>query len=363
MGLLDDAQSRDSARIAETEYAFAVSYTHTLENRMLKKSDFDALLNASSFEAALRYLSDRGYGGSKAGQIPDAESMLNEDQRLTWSELQNVCPKGAPVTILLYQNDFHNLKAVLKAFFSGAAYMPLMLEPSTVDPETIHRAIAEGKPESLPNMMQKPGLESYRALARDGDGQVAEIILDKAYFIVLKEAAALEKSVFLDGWADLNITFMNMKVALRGVLGGKSRAFLEDCMLDNRGSPSEGGSTLQKVEPAVPGSAASRQINLVNLMDAVAKDLSAVLQVFTQCGYEQAAKAARVSPNAFDQHCDNELIRYVQSARHKAFGFEPIFGYWIGKQYEWQAVRIILSGLRGGVPPGALRGRLRDMYV
>ena len=323
--------------LKETEYVYAVAYTHTLENKMLSKADYEALLNASSFEDALRILLDKGYGNNK--DCFDLETLLKEEFAYTWNEVKNACPEDAPIDILLVQNDFHNLKTILKSVFSGAAYKPLMLEPYTVSPEVIHRVIAEGKSESLPDIFKKSASQAYRLLAREEDGQLAEIVLDKALFEHIRETAKQAENDFLIGWVDLNISLMNMKIALRGAHNGKSRAFLRDSMLE------------------------SSRLGAEALADAAAGDVSAVLHVFTQSGFEEAAKAARISAGAFEKWCDNELIRYVGSARYKVFGFEPILSFLIHKQFELQTVRIILSGLRSGIPAEVLRERLRDVYV
>jgi len=324
----------------ETEYAYAVAYTHTLENRMLKKAAYEVLLNASSFEEALRVLSDKGYGGNaKTEQSPNAETLLKEELAYAWNEVRNACPKDAPFEILLYQNDFHNLKAILKAVFSGTGYKDLILEPYTISPDVIYSAVAEGKPESLTGIFKNPATEAYHILACEGDGQLAEIRLDKALFSAVSEAANQTKNGFLINWVDLNIAVMDMKIALRGAYSDKSKDFLRDSMLE------------------------SKRINADCLADAAVKDVSAMLQIFTRSGFEEAAKAAKESAGAFDKWCDNELIRYLQSARYKTFGFEPILGFLIGKQFELQTVRIILFGLKNGIPAEELRERMRETYV
>ena len=324
----------------ETEYAYAVAYTRTLENRMLIKADYEALLNAHALEEALRYLSDKGYGGNeKKDRSISEENLLKDELAFIWNEVRSACPKNAPIDVILYQNDFHNLKTILKAVFSGMDYKPLMLEPCTVSPDTIYRAIADGKPENLPAFFKQTASEAYHSLSRDGDGQHMETVLDKAFFSLMTEIAKRSESDFFIGWVDLNIALMDMHIALRGAYRSKDRAVLRDSMLE------------------------CKRINADYLADAAARDVSAVLQALTQSGFEEAAKAAQESAGAFDKWCDNALIRYLQSVRHSVFGFEPIFAFLIGKQYEMQGVRIILSGIKIGIPPEVLRGRLRDSYV
>jgi len=340
----------------ETDYAYAVAYMRTLENKMLGRADFEILLNANSAEDILKYLSDKGYGNknaganAKTGQNPDSteiietiEKILKAELAYTWNEIKNACPEDAPVNILIYQNDFHNLKAILKSVFSNNVnYENLMLEPYTVAPDIIHHAIANGKPETLPDIFKESAIEAYNILARDDDGQLAEIILDKALFALMKDIAKQSKNSFLIDWVELNIAVMNMKIALRGAYGGKSREFLRNAMLE------------------------CRKISVDYLSEAAVKDVSDgsdVLRVFKESGFEEAAKAAKESVGEFEKWCDNEIIRYLQPTKFKTFGFEPVLGFLVGKEFELQAARIVLSGIRSGIPKQKLRERLRDLYV
>ena len=342
----------------DKDFVYASTYIRTLENKMLERSDFEALIEAPSLRQALALLSGKGYGNRLAGQgpgeEPDAEALLNAELAYTWDEVKGACPKDAPIHILLYQNDFQNLKTILKATFSGIEYEsfePLILGPFTMPPDAAHRAVREGKAESLPDIFKKPAEEAYRILARDGDGQFAEIVLDKALYSAMGEAAVQIDNDFLAGWVDLNISVMNMKIALRGLVGGKSRAFLRDSMLECKG------------------------IDADALADAAAEGASAVIRVITQSGFEEAANEAAesagsggsggtgLSPGKFERCCDKALIRYARTARQKLFGFETVLGFFICKQFELKAARIVLSGLRGGVPAGVLRERLSALYV
>ena len=325
----------------EIEYIYAVSFVRTLENKMLEKSDFEAILNLSSVEETMQYLFNKGYGSSihsNTEQNINAETLLKEELAYTWKEVKGACPRGAPLDILLYQNDFHNLKAILKAVFSDKPYEHLVLEPFTIPPEVIHRAIANGDPEILPDILRKPGSEAYQILARDKDGQLAEIVLDKALFNAMNAIARQSENKFLIGLVDLNITITDMKIALRGAHSGKNKAFLLSAMMGKR-------------------------INVDHLADAAAQDVSTVIQVFAQNGFEEAARAAQESLSVFEKWCDNELIRYLRTVRYKSFGVEPIISFLLIKQFELKALRIVLSGIKRRVPARILRERLRDLYV
>lgn len=323
----------------EADFVYASSYIRTLENKMLSKSDFETLLNATSVDEAIQILLAKGYKSSTTGQNLEANTLLKDELLYIWNEMKDACPIDAPIDILLYQNDFHNLKAILKSIFSEVDYKFLIIEPYTISPDVIHRAIVEGKTESLPDILRIPAAKAYHVLARDNDGQLAEIILDKALFTAMGKAAQKTKNTFLIEWVNLNIVVMNMKTAIRGAYSGKSKEYICDSMLDCKG------------------------IEACSFAGAKSLDVSAVLRIFEQCGFVEAANEAWVSISAFEKWCDNVLIKYIRIAKEKLFGFETVFGFFIGKQFELQAVRIILSGIRNEIPTENLRERLRDLYV
>ena len=325
----------------DLDFVYATTYVRTMENKMLGRSDYEAMLGASSQEDALRHLADKGYGRrmDNARQAVDVDSVLREEALYAWTEVKGACPNGTPIEVFLYPNDFHNLKTILKAFFSDAEYAPWMLAPCSVPPDSVARAVTEGKLATLPDIIKAPAGEAYQILSKDGDGQLAEIALDKALFSVTRTIAEQAEDAFLIGWADLQIAVMDMKLALRAANSGKSKTFIQDAMLD------------------------CKLVNADRLADAAAVDVQAVLQAFTRSGYGPAAEAARESFAAFEKWCDNVRIQYVKTSKYVTFGFAPIFSFLVGKQYEIQSVRMILAGLRGGIPTEVLRERLRDMYV
>ena len=326
----------------DTHFAFSVAYMRTMENKMLGQSDIDALLNMSDAGEAIKYLSDRNYGSMerKGGEgKQEIDDMLKAEQELAWQEIREACPKGAPIDVLLYQNDFQNLKTILKAFFSKSNWEDLMIYPSTVDTALIYRAIAENEMDELPLLLQKPAKDAYEVLARTNDGQRAEVILDKAAFRAMKKTAEEHKNKFLLQWVELWATLLNMKMLLRGTLQHKDKAFLAEAML-----PTD-------------------DINSSYMVDAAAQDKQALLQAFTEAGFEDGAEAAGRSMSEFEKWSDNKLMDFVKDAKNSSFGFEPLVAFLFGKKAELQAVRIVLYGLLNHIPKNILKERLRDMYV
>lgn len=318
----------------EEEYAFAVAYTKTIENKMLSQKDLDTLLRYETTAEAMKFLQDRGYGRGAA----EPEEMLRAEIEKAWQVVYDACGEEVPVEILLYQNDFHNLKTILKAVMSNAQWENLVLRPSVAAPEEIYEAVVHAQFDDLPAFLREPAREAYALISTTNDGQLTEIFLDKALFAAMRSRAAAEHSQFLQRWVEMNIVIADLKTAVRGAFGRKTKAFLENAMI-----PSD-------------------TLNIQRLAAAAAESMEAVCDVIAQA-YPDAAEALRKSFDTFEKWCDNYRMSMVREEKNKFFGFEPILAFLIGKQAEIQALRIILSGKENHVPAEIIEERLRDMYV
>jgi len=320
--------------LRDEEYAYAVAYTKTYENKMLSQKDLETLLRYETIQEAMKFLRDRGYGGESA----DPEAMLKAELEKAWQVVYDVCGDDAPVEILLYQNDFHNLKTILKAVMSNAPWENLVLQPSIAAPEEIYDAVVHVQFDELPAFLQNPAKEAYTLISTTNDGQLMEIFLDRELYMAMKKQAVEENSTFLREWVELNIVIADLKTAVRGALGRKTKAFLENAMI-----PSD-------------------TLNIERLVQAAAEGSEAVYGVVSEI-FPDAAEALQKSFDAFEKWCDNRRMAMVRAEKNKFFGFEPILAFLIGKQTELQAVRIILSGKENRVPEEIIQERLRDMYV
>ncbi|MGI6153348.1 MAG: V0D/AC39 family V-type ATPase subunit [Christensenellaceae bacterium] len=203
--------------IKDTDYAYSVAYMRTMEAKMLKQADVEALLQFGDLSDAVRFLEERGYQPPPEKEKDDDEEepkvvelgkeeideMLGQTLEQVWEDIRSVMPEGAPIDILLYQNDFHNMKTILKAVFSKTGWQDLMIGPYTTEPELIYNAVSENAPEELPDFLQRAEKKAYEKLAERNDGQLAEIVLDKAAFEALKTIAEESESQFLIDWVEM----------------------------------------------------------------------------------------------------------------------------------------------------------------
>lgn len=305
----------------DVEYVYAVSYIKTLENKMLSRSDMQALISADGVDSAKRFLTEHGWRGERTDEL------LKNELESAWKKAYEVCPKEAPIDLLLYENDFHNLKTVLKALVQNEKWEKMTLSPYTVSPADIETAIKSKNTDELPDHLKKVTEEAYKLITSTMDGQLAEIFIDKAEHIAVLEGAKRTKSEFLIGWAELLIELSDYKTAWRCALGKKTADFVKNA--------------------------------LIRPKDALLDNVGAVIEEIKK-NYPDADTE---TISAFEKWCDNKKLTYVKRAKAESFGFAPIMAFLIGKSFEVQAVRIILTCKENGLSEEIIKERLRDAYV
>lgn len=310
----------------DVEYAYAVAYIKILENRMLTRTDIEALIAAENLTSSRRILTDRGWTGDTVDELAK-----NELKR-AWDSAYEVCDDDTPIDLLLWENDFHNLKTILKSKVAKADWTKMVLTPSAVEPQAIADSFANGDYSELPEFLAEVANEAYKILTTTMDGQLMEIYVDREEQLALLKRAREEKDEFLIGWAELIVKLNNMKTAWRCQKASKSKEFVESAL--------------------VPDESSYRRLIEADSVESV---IDVVKYEFSD--------ADTSTLGAFERWCDNKRLSYVKGAKAESFGFRPIMAFLIGKSFEVQAVRIILSCKENGVGEEVIRERLRDMYV
>lgn len=314
----------------DTEYAYAVAYIKTLENKMLTPSDIDSLINAESFSQCLSLLSSKGYP-----EGTDIDEITEKELEKAWDEVLDCTPDGAPLDILKYKNDFHNLKTILKAFIVNADWESLILSPSVEDPQKIYEAVKTANFSELDGFLRDAAKGAYEIITKENDGQKAEIYIDKKSFEAIKNAC--RGNEFLEEWAETNIVLTDFLIALRAY--GKSREFIRDAFLQ------------------------TDKINLDILASSAESGIDAVGEFIAKNGYAEGAEALKNSLGEFEKWCENKKTELLKTQKHHFFGFEPIMAFLLGKENEVQAVRIILTAHKNNIPKSIIKERIGELYV
>ena len=321
----------------ETAYAYAVARIRANEPSLLTAADIEQLVAVDGAQPVLRFLEDKGWIDPEKRESLDA--VFRHQAEKAWRLLTEIAPDIGELEFLIVRNDFHNIKAALKAYVADQEKTDAFIWPSLIDPEEIRTAIGNKQYESLPGFAKAAIQKTYDILVRTLDGQLADIILDA---MALNEMTAMAKragSPFAEELVELFCVAANIKIAFRAAKTGKDSAFLETALCETR--------TLVKPD----------------LVKTASKGVEEFIQYLSHTVYREAAEQVKTSTTAFEKWCDDILMAHVLKAKYVSFGIDPLVAFFIAKEAEIKTVRMILSCKYHAIPTETIRERVRKIYA
>lgn len=308
-----------------TEYASAAAAVKAMESSLLTYSDIEQLIGARSVSDFNALLSSKTGEGQSLAQV--------------WETIRELAPGCKELNILLYRNDFHNLKAALKALLSNRDASQYYIKPTNLDLSGLSGAVAAKEYDELPEYMRETAQEAYELLTGTMDGQLSDSLIDAAALRAMQDAAWETGSSFMIKYAQLTTVCADIKTAYRCSIMRKSRSFLETAVC--------GSSEIDK-ESLVRAAQAGKDTLFTFLDTTVYSELGDLLK-------ESAAQ--------FEKRCDDLIMEHAESARLQAFGFEPIAAYFIAKEAEIRNIRILTVCRECGADRETITERMRKLYV
>ncbi len=322
--------------MSDTLYTYAVARIRSKEMSLLNAAAIEQLMSAKSYTECIRFLQDRGWGD---GNTQTAEQLLATEREKTWALIGELVEDLSVFDVFLYANDYHNLKAAIKLVCTESEDFGLFLSHGTVDRDDIIRAVREKDWNSLPEPMRQPAQDAYEALLQTHDGQLCDIIIDRAALDAIYQAGAGSENDLFRMYAELTVASADIKTAIRCANTGKSLEFIRRAL------------------------APCSSLDVEKLARAAAEGRESISDYLATTDYAAAMEALNRSPSAFERWCDNLIIEYIRPQQFQAFGIGPLASYILGRENEIKTVRIILSGKLNDLPEQAIRERVREMYV
>ena len=316
--------------MADKQYVYAVARIRSKELSLLSGAFLEQLTAAKDYDECIQLLMEKGWGEDG---MTNAADILAIEKRKTWELINELVEDMSVFDVFLYANDYHNLKAAIKEVRMGDEYPGIFMEQGTVDVKLIREAVQTREFQNLPAAMRTPAEEAYKALLHTQDGQLCDIIIDKAALDAICAAGKSSGNEFLELYA------ADIKTAVRASRTGKDRAFLEQAL------------------------APCGSINVARLAQAAIEGVDSIGSYLETTAYADAVEELRRSPSAFERWCDNLLIRKIKPQQYSAFGLGPLAAYILARENEIKSVRIVLSGKLNHLPEESIRERIREMYV
>lgn len=319
------------------KYTYAVARIRSKEMTLFSNMTIEQLMACKSEKECLALLVEKGWGTGEKDET--ADEMLSLEHERTWEVLKELVSDKAVYDVLALQNEFHNVKAAIKVVYTGNTYASVFYKGTALNPDDVKRMIEQRDFSKLPNSMSEAAKEATDTLLQTGDGQLCDVIMDRACLEGILKAAKQTDSSLLKDYAESTVAIANIKIAVRSYKTQKSIDFMKRAM------------------------APCDTLDVERLAKSVQMGMSALCEYLEYAGYGEGAEALMKSPSAFECWCDNRVIRTIKPQKYNSFTSGPIVAYVLARENEIKTVRIILSGKRNGLSDVYLRERVREMYV
>ncbi len=330
-------------KLKDTDYLAISARIRAMENRLLTRERMERMLEAHSNDEAVKVLSECGYAELGSFQPAAIEEKLAEARSETYRDLRSAVPDPGLIDVFCIKYDYHNAKVLIKSEAVGDDPARLLVEGGRYAPPALREAYHKADLRDYAPAFRKAVAQARETLAVTGDPQAADLILDRACFAEMSEAAAASESPFLIGYVRLSIDAANLRSAVRAARMGRGADFLSQVLLP-------GGSVSESTIEAAGASELAAVFGRGPLAEAAA--LGATLT---------AAGSGHLT--AFERMCDDAVTAYLAASRRIPFGEHVVIGYLYAKEAEFTAIRIIMAGRLAGLETDTIRERLRESYV
>ena len=323
----------------DTKYTYAVARIRALETGLFTSSVIEQLLACDTEQQCLQLIQEKGWGD--ADTPLNAEAILSREQEKIWETIRELGVDMSVFDVLSYPNLFHNLKAAVKDACTqeDGRSMNIYYEDTAIPADEMLEIIRSKDFSRLPENMAAAARDAYETLLHTRDGQLCDVIIDKAALEAIYEAGKAAKDSIIRDYAESVVAVADIKIAVRAQKTAKSIDFMKRAM------------------------APCQSLNVDQLARAAVSGMDAITEYLAGTAYAEGAAAIAQSPSAFERWCDNRMMETMQSQKYEAFSVGPLVAYILARENEIKTVRIILSGKQNGFSNASIRDRVREMYV
>lgn len=322
--------------IKPADYTYAVARIRMNEAKLFSDEELYSLIAAEDCEEIIGRLKDRGWGDELVSET--AVTLTETEQKRLWKFMAEIVPDGHVFDFFTVKNDYRNLKSVLKAFYSGKDTAAGYTTPASLSLAELEKAVSERSFAPL-HGMAPVAEEAYDVLTRTGDGQAADLIIDRAALRLSYEATQKTGDPFIAGFGDLWAALTDIKTAFRAARNGKDGEFITE------------------------NTVATPALDVRALAEAAVDGPESLISYLTRGSFAACGEALKISAEALEKACDDMIIEYCKRAKLETFGTSPLFAYVIAKETELRSVRIILSAKNAGLSDEEIKSKVRRSYV
>ncbi len=213
------------------QYTYAVARIRALEVSLFSDSTIDQLIACQNYDQALQFLEEKGWGDAESSG--DAEKILTREEEKTWEVVKELSIGMEHFDVLSYPKLFHNLKAAVKEVCTGDKNRHIYYEDVRIPGEEMRKIVEDRDFGKLPDSMRIAGEEAYETLLHTGDGQLCDVIIDRAALDAIyqagKRVTGLRSYRIMQNPA---VAVADIKIAVRSQKTAKSTDFMKRAMAE-----------------------------------------------------------------------------------------------------------------------------------
>lgn len=322
--------------MSKNEHIYAVARVKANEINLLDNATIEQLVSSKDFEAMNKMLVDKGWGDGSE----DCKDMIIIEKDKLWSFIREIVQDMSIFDTVRVDKDFHNIKAIIKSEYLGIEDDYSLYQKNSIVPIKEMIDIIKSKNFSdLPEYMQEHARLAYELMFKTGDGQLCDIVLDRACLQTMIDLSKKSSNQMLINYAHMKTAIANIKIAIRGSKIGKDRKFFEMAL--------------------VP----CRSIDINILANMAVQGLESIYSYLETTVFKDAIEAIKMDFAVFECWCDNKIIDMIKKEKYTTTTISPIIAYILARQNEIRTIRILIVSKRNNLPQEEIRKRMRDMYV
>lgn len=182
---------------------------------MLTRERMERMIDAKDSGEAAKVLSECGYGELTQLTSAALEELLADARRNTFRDMADSVPDRRLVEVFQLKYDYHNAKVLLKAQAVGAEADRLLSGGGRWSAGAVKDAFQRDSLRDFTEPFRRAVTQAQELLNAGGDPQLADFVLDRAYFEEMHAAAEATGSAFLQGYVRLLTDATNLRSAVQ----------------------------------------------------------------------------------------------------------------------------------------------------
>ena len=326
-----------------SSYPYAAAKVKVLENKLITKDKLNRVIESKDFDAALHVLQELGYGNLSTGHAT-FEEMIQHELDETDTLLLEISPNDIFTQIMRTDKDYYNLRVLIKLLMLDKSLEDANLFPGNIPVEILRRAIVENNYFELPYVMKDALLYIDAQFTVSNDVSIVGIALDRAYAKQIRDLVKEMGNALIAEYYSAYFDLSNVISFLRIRQAGHSSDVFERVYL-------KGGSIAKRT--------------FTDVFEVADENIASVLAKGRYSQVLMPAFAAFIKTRniySIEKAKDDYLLALLKKHRHDMFGIAPIMCYYIAKQREAAAVRMVMTAKQGGISPDVVTERLKELF-